>query len=160
MKKGFTMVELMVVVVIMGVLASIALPNYKRSLDRARLAEATSIVGAIERAIDMYRLQNKAATAEFLRTGGVRLDIDLTGSLTCNGSGCSSQFFTYAASCSAGACSIQVNPTTNFQSNLPSLNSVRGASIGAEWVKTCSGTTKAKELCGHLEENGFTTQSN
>ena len=158
MKKGFTMVELMVVVVIMGVLASIALPNYKRSLDRARLAEATSVVGANERGIDMYRLQNKAATAQFLRTGGVRLDVDLTGSLNCNESGCSSQFFTYEASCNAGACSIQADPTENFQSSLPSLNSTRGAGIGAEWVKTCSGTAKTKELCGHLQENGFTAK--
>ena len=45
--KGFTMVELMVVIIIVGILAAIAVPLYTGYVERARVTEATSIMGAI-----------------------------------------------------------------------------------------------------------------
>ena len=42
MQKGFTLVEVLVVVFIVGVLAAVALPQYNRSVERARTAEALS----------------------------------------------------------------------------------------------------------------------
>ncbi|UCD71876.1 MAG: prepilin-type N-terminal cleavage/methylation domain-containing protein, partial [Syntrophobacterales bacterium] len=45
--KGFTMVELMVVIIIVGILAAIAVPLYTGYVERARVTEATSIIGAI-----------------------------------------------------------------------------------------------------------------
>ena len=45
--RGFTLLELIIVVVVIGILASLALPNYMRVTERARAAEAKSILGAI-----------------------------------------------------------------------------------------------------------------
>ena len=36
MKKGFTLIELMVTVLIVGILASVALPQYRKAIERAR----------------------------------------------------------------------------------------------------------------------------
>jgi len=46
-KKGFTLVELMIVVAIVGVLAAIAIPNFLRFRQRAKISEAKANLGAI-----------------------------------------------------------------------------------------------------------------
>lgn len=53
-KKGFTMIELMVVVVVVGVLAAIAVPIYGKYIKNARVSEATARIGEIVTAAKAY----------------------------------------------------------------------------------------------------------
>ncbi len=50
MKKGFTLLELIIVIIIIGILMGIALPKFMNVVEKARTAEGRSILGAIRSA--------------------------------------------------------------------------------------------------------------
>ncbi|MFH1515255.1 MAG: type II secretion system protein [bacterium] len=56
--KGFTLIELLVVITIIGILASIALPNYIKAKDKAREAEVKANVHTIQIALERYATDN------------------------------------------------------------------------------------------------------
>jgi len=57
MKKGFTLLELVVVIIIIGVLATLGIQQYGRMVERARGVEARTILGQIRSAAAAYRLE-------------------------------------------------------------------------------------------------------
>jgi type IV pilus assembly protein PilA len=53
LQQGFTLIELMIVVAIIGILAAIAVPAYQDYTIRSRVSEAASLAGAVRTAIDV-----------------------------------------------------------------------------------------------------------
>jgi type IV pilus assembly protein PilA len=49
-QKGFTLIELMIVVAIIGILAAIAIPAYQNYTIRAQVSEGSSLIGGVETA--------------------------------------------------------------------------------------------------------------
>ncbi|MCK9367680.1 MAG: pilin [Metallibacterium scheffleri] len=54
MQKGFTLIELMIVVAIIAILAAIAIPAYQNYLIRAQVAEGMSLMGAAKTGVAEY----------------------------------------------------------------------------------------------------------
>lgn len=57
-ERGFTLLELMVVIVIIGLLATVVVVNVLPSRDRAMVEKAKADIALIEQALEIYRLDN------------------------------------------------------------------------------------------------------
>ena len=68
-KRGFTIVELMIVVGILGIIASIAIPIYRDFLVRARVAEAMNLLGGLKNPMVEY-YHNMDKWPSIYRVGG------------------------------------------------------------------------------------------
>jgi type IV pilus assembly protein PilA len=70
-EKGFTLVELLVVIIIIGILAAIALPNFLSQGAKAKQTDSKQNVGLVNRAQAAYRVENPefASSFDILATG-------------------------------------------------------------------------------------------
>ena len=57
-QRGFTLIEVMIVVVILGILASIVVPRVMERPDEARLVKVETDLRAVSSALELYRLDN------------------------------------------------------------------------------------------------------
>ncbi len=90
-KGGFTLLELIIVIIIIGILATLGFTQYARMIERARGAEAKSILGDLRKKAAAYRLEHGTVT------GLVAADVDISANAGDTPSACAvSHYFSYA----------------------------------------------------------------
>ena len=158
-RKGFTLLELLVVVLIIGILTAVALPHYKKVTEKAKMMNAVTTVKAIAQAQKRYYLtHNRYARCEELNA----LDIDLSssdncvyeGNLTCNCRKTSN--FLYMSNSGANTALAMAVRTPYPYKYFIRINPNNPDKIicGYTGVLSYNPTQIQKELCDKLNETG------
>jgi len=92
MRKGFTLVELIIVIIIIGILASVGMTQYTKVVEKGRFAEARTVLGSLRSLEIVYNLEYGGFDTV------ANLDNIIPASCT------STHYFSYACATATGLC--------------------------------------------------------
>ena len=152
-KLGFTLLELLVVVLIIGILAAIALPQYRKAVIRARFAEVDTVVNAAKKNIQMYFYVHDwpRGDDEVFFTGAFNANsIDLPGNCE-SPTECETKLANYYVECDQSKCVIDMSFKFLETGTELMLVMLQGRDT---WFGE-SGSALTREICQWLQERNY-----
>ena len=138
MKKAFTLIELLVVVLIIGILSAVALPQYQKAVEKARVAEALVDIGVLSQAVDRFLLDNGMPQNQ--EDVSDKLDIAVPNTTK----------FSIETVCGSGTCHVTVTQVAGNYYLYVWRDSL-------SWHKSCTYMTPVgKGVCDGLAGDGYT----
>lgn len=110
MKRGFTLLELIVVIIILGILATLGFTQYTKMIEKGRTSEAKMILGQLRTAEEAYKLEYGNYVAYSGASSSLPIDVPtacavthyFSYAVTVAGAGPTSTFIATATRCTAG----------------------------------------------------------
>ena len=124
MKKGFTLLELVVVIIILGILAALGLTQYAKMVEKGRTAEAKTVLGTLRTAEAAYNLEK----GTYLAFTGTELPVSAPGACV------ATHYFRYscdaAGLCTATRCTVGGKDPQGATAYVIDLNTAAGVWTG------------------------------
>jgi type IV pilus assembly protein PilE len=111
--NGFTLIELMITVVIIGVLAAIAFPSYTKYVQQSRRSDAFTALTQLANNLEKFYSQCSAYTTNITTAGGVNCTAPAAGTLGLGASGDQSPNSYYTLAIVTGAPPYAITATAN-----------------------------------------------
>jgi type IV pilus assembly protein PilA len=139
-QKGFTLIELMIVVAIIGILAAVAIPAYQDYVARAQMSEALTLADGLKTNVNTIFAQDGTCPANTAAANGIAKDTDINGSYV-------AKVTTGGTAAAGGGCTIvatmkSTGVSTGIQSATVTLtlsNANNGSNV---WTCTSSAAQK------------------
>lgn len=151
---GFTLLEMLVVVLIIGILAGIALPQYEKSVKKAKLAQMDIAISTAKKNVQLYLDANgyPGEKEEVFFTGKDSIaDIEMPGD--CSESDiCKTDIGDFQAACGNSGCDITIH------NSLFDFGIAKDPSVSNEWFVThipAENIKDAKIICQWLKDRHY-----
>lgn len=139
LNSGFTLIELMIVVAIVTILASIAYPTYNNSILKGRRAEGRTALAELMQQQERYMTQNNAYYA-FSNAAGTTTPASVPFKTFSGDTQAKTAYYLSASACPSSTISECVQVSATSSKSDPEVGILQILSTG---TKTCTGTNTA-----------------
>jgi prepilin-type N-terminal cleavage/methylation domain-containing protein len=129
-KRGFTLIEVLIVIIILGILATIAVPQFANMIKRARLGEAWTGLGAARTAAEVWKLENGNYAGMTINALGIEDTPNFTYSVNTTGG---NSFVLTATGRSGGPAGLDGNVMAQVNSDGYRSSSITGSGGIIHW---------------------------